>query len=243
MSEGAVLVTGVAGQIGGHLVEEFLKEGWTVCGLDQRFPAEVTRAGFSFQECDLADGAETERKIGVFHERVGAFDAVINCAGVIANSPLISFVEGRLRRHDFELWDRVVSSSLSSAFYVTASTVSKMVESGKKGVIINISSICSRGNAGQTAYSAAKAGLNGLTMASAKELGPMGIRVVSLAPGYFDTTSTRRHVSAGKLREIEGAVPLRRLGQVQELTSAIQFILENQYVNGTIIELDGGLVL
>ena len=71
----------------------------------------------------------------------------------------------------------------------------------------------------------------------------MGIRVVSLAPGYFDTTSTRRHVSAGKLREIEGAVPLRRLGQVQELTSAIQFILENQYVNGTIIELDGGLVL
>jgi 3-oxoacyl-[acyl-carrier protein] reductase len=118
-----------------------------------------------------------------------------------------------------------------------------MVGSRKKGVIINISSICSRGNAGQIAYSAAKGGLNSLTAASAKELGPMGIRVVALAPGYFDTASTRKHVPTARLEEITRAVPLTRLGKIEEIASAVRFILANQYVNGTVIELDGGLVL
>jgi len=243
MSNRAVLVTGVAGEIGGYLVDDFLEEGWTVCGLDLRAPAIVDRPEFSFQECDLSDAADTERKIEFFHERVGAFDAVVNCAGLIANSPLISFVGGRLIHHDFELWDRVISSCLSSAFHVTACTVLKMIESRKKGVIINISSVCSRGNPGQSAYSAAKAGLNGLTAALAKELGPMGIRVVALAPGYFDTASTKGHLSAAKYKEITGSVPLKRLGKIEEVSSALKFIMTNQYVNGTVIELDGGLVL
>jgi 3-oxoacyl-[acyl-carrier protein] reductase len=243
MPDRFVLVTGAAGEIGGFLVDELLREGWIVCGLDLKFPSTVDRAGFSFQECDLSDAADTERKIEVFHQRFGAFDAVINCAGLIANSPLISLVEGRLVHHDFGLWHRVLSSCLSSAFHVTACTVLKMANSGKKGVIVNISSICSRGNAGQAAYSAAKAGLNGLTAALAKELGPMGIRVVALAPGYFDTASTRDHVPAGKLKEIKASVPLKRLGNVEEVVSTVRFILTNQYVNGTVIELDGGLVL
>jgi len=243
MRDRSVLVTGVAGEIGGYLVDELIKDGWTVCGLDQRVPASSDRTNFSFQECDLSDAADAERKIQAFHERFGAFDAVVNCAGLIANSPLISFVEGRLRHHDFELWDRVLSSCLSSAFYVTACTVPMMVSSGKKGVIINISSICSRGNPGQAADAAAKAGRNGLTAAVAKDLGPRCVRVVALAPGYFDTASTRANLTAAKLKETTASVPLKRLGTIDEVASAVRFILANQYVNATVIELDGGLVL
>jgi 3-oxoacyl-[acyl-carrier protein] reductase len=243
MPERSVLVTGAAGEIGGYLVDQFLTDGWTVCGLDRKAAPKGDLANFSFQECDLSNAGETENKIENFHERFGAFDAVINCAGLIANSPLISFVEGRLVHHDFELWDRVLSSCLSSAFYVSACTVPKMVSSAGKGVIINISSICSRGNAGQAAYSAAKAGLNGLTLSLARELGPMGIRVVALAPGYFDTASTRSNVLPAKLKEIKGAIPLRRLGKLEEVATAVTFILNNGYLNGTVIELDGGLVL
>lgn len=243
MPERLILITGVTGEIGGYLLDELLKDGWIVCGLDRTVPADVDREGFSFQECDLADPVATEKTIEIFHERFGAFDAVVNCAAVIANSPLLSFIEGRLIHHDFELWHRVLSSCLSSAFYVTACTAPKMVCSSKKGVIINITSICSHGNAGQAAYSAAKGGLNSLTMALAKELGPMGIRAVALAPGYFDTDSTRRHVSGAKLEEISRSVPLKRLGRIEEVVSAVRFILTNQYVNGTVIELDGGLVL
>jgi Dehydrogenases with different specificities (related to short-chain alcohol dehydrogenases) len=243
MSDRSILITGVAGEIGSHLVDELLKDGWIVCGLDQMPPADVDRQVFSFQECDLSDAADTERKIEIFHGRFGPFDAVINCAALIVNSPLLSFVEGRLIHHDFGLWDRVLSSCLSSAFYVTACAAPKMVSSGEKGVIINISSICSRGNAGQVAYSAAKGGLNSLTMALAKELGPMGIRVVALAPGYFDTASTHKHVPDARLTEITHSVPLKRLGKIEEVVSAVRFILTNEYVNGTVIELDGGLVL
>ena len=238
-----VLVTGVAGEIGGHLVTEFLSDGWTVCGLDQKYPSKAEREGFYFQPCDLTDGVDAENKIAVFHERFGAFDAVVNCAGMIANCPLISFVDGRLTHHDFALWDSIVSASLSTAFNVTACTVLDMVRSGKRGVIVNISSICSRGNPGQAAYSAAKSGLNGLTAALAKELGTFGIRVVALAPGFVDTNSTREHVLPAKLKEIKSSIPLKRLGTTEEVASAVKFILANDYVNGTIIELHGGQVL
>ncbi len=243
MPDRTILVTGVAGEIGGYLADELLKDNWSVCGLDRKSPAEVHRAHFSFQECDLSDGVDTEKKIELFHEQQGAFDAVINCAALIANSPLVSLVNGRLTHHDFELWDRVLSSSLTSAFHVIACAVPKMVTSRKKGVIINISSICGRGNAGQAAYSAAKGGLNSLTIALAKELGPMGIRVVALAPGYFDTASTRKNVPAARLKEITLSVPLRRLGKIEEIFSAVKFILANSYVDGTVLDLDGGLTL
>lgn len=240
MAERTVLITGVTGEIGRYLASELIGDGWTVCGIDQRRPVETS---FPFVECDLSDAGSAEEKIESFHEQFGAFDAVINCAGLIASAPLVSFVDGRLVHHDAGLWDRVISSCLSSAFYVTACTVAKMVGSGRKGVIINISSICSQGNAGQVAYSAAKAGMNAMTAALAKELGPFGIRVVALAPGYFDTASTAQNVPATKLKEIRNAVPLRRLGRLDELASAVRFILANGYVNGKTMELDGGLVL
>jgi 3-oxoacyl-[acyl-carrier protein] reductase len=243
MPDRLILITGAAGAIGGHLVDEFLDDGWVVCGLDRVCPPLPGRERFSFQECDLSNGADTEHKIDLFQDRFGAFDGVINCAALIANSPLLSLAEGRLVHHDFKLWDAVLSSCLSSVFYVTACTVPKMVGARKKGVIINISSICSRGNPGQAAYSAAKGGLNSLTMALAKELGPMGIRVVAVAPGYFDTTSTRKNVAASKLDEITRSIPLKRLGKIEEVAAAVKFILANDYVNGTVIELDGGLVL
>ena len=243
MPERTLLITGVAGEIGGYLVDEFLKDRWIVCGLDRVVPRDTDRAGFFFQECDLAEAADTERKIDVLHNDHGAFDAVINCAGLIANCPLVTFVDGHLAHHDFNLWQRVLSSCLSSAFYVTACTVPKMVASAKKGVIINISSICSRGNGGQAAYSAAKGGLNSLTLALAKELGPLGIRVVALAPGYFATESTRNNVPPARLDEITGAVPLKRLGKIEEVFSALNFILDNAYVNGTVLDLDGGLTI
>jgi 3-oxoacyl-[acyl-carrier protein] reductase len=82
-----------------------------------------------------------------------------------------------------------------------------------------------------------------LTLALAKELGPLGVRVVALAPGYFDTSSTAQHTPEAKLARLTAAVPLRRLGHVSEIADAIEFIIGNDYVNGTVLELDGGLVL
>ncbi len=243
MADRTILITGIAGEIGAHLASELTTDGWKVCGLDLRTPPRSAIGDVSFLECDLSDARETEARIETFHEQFGAFDAVINCAGLIASAPLVSFVDGKLTHHDTKLWDQVLSSCLSSAFYVTAATVPRMVAAARKGVIINISSVCSGGNPGQAAYSAAKAGLNGMTAALAKELGAVGIRVAALSPGYLDTDSTRTHVAPAKLKEIRNRIPLRRLGRLEEAASAVRFILSNEYVNGKVIELDGGLVL
>jgi 3-oxoacyl-[acyl-carrier protein] reductase len=162
---------------------------------------------------------------------------------VIANAPLITRTPDGWQMHDFALWNDVIESGLTSAFHTTAICVRRMLQARRKGVVINVSSVCANGNPGQAAYSAAKAGLNGLTLALAKELGPLGIRVVGLAPGYFDTSSTVRNVAEPRLAKITAAVPLRRLGRVDEVADAMDFIIRNEYVNGTILELDGGLVL
>ncbi|MFC1516876.1 SDR family oxidoreductase, partial [Thermodesulfobacteriota bacterium] len=141
------------------------------------------------------------------------------------------------------LWETVIASNLTSAFYTTACAVKHMVGARKEGVIINISSICAAGNPGQAAYSAAKAGLDGMTKALSKEIAPFGIRVVGLSPGFFDTNSTKENLSADKLKKIAATIPIKRLGYLKEIVDAIQFIIRTEYVNGKIIQLDGGLVL
>ena len=238
-----VLITGASGEIGRYLARHFLVGGWTVLGIDKHPPTEEAPPGLVFKQCDLIEPSAATAAFDDLLTTHGAVDALINCAARIANSPLVTLGPTGWEVHDFALWKDVVASGLTTAFHATALTVKHMLEARRKGVIVNMSSVCAGGNPGQVAYSAAKAGLNGLTMALAKELGPFSIRVVGLAPGYFDTRSTRDNVPAPKLTKLVGAVPLRRLGLVDEIATAIDFIIANEYVNGTVIELDGGLVL
>jgi 3-oxoacyl-[acyl-carrier protein] reductase len=239
----AVLVTGSSGEIGSHLVEHFAAAGWLVHAVDKKPPATNWSGQVVAVTCDLADGPAATAAVDDLGNRYGPVDVLINCAGRIANSPLVRVEGGRWEVHDFPLWDDVIGSGLTSAFHATAIVARQMLQARKRGVVVNISSVCANGNAGQVAYSAAKAGLNGLTLALAKELGPLGIRVVGLAPGYFDTRSTTRNVTEARLSTVIRAVPLKRLGSVTEIADAIDFIIRNEYVNGTILELDGGLVV
>ena len=183
-----ILITGTSGEIGFHLAAHFLGDGWTVMGIDKCDPVEGDMLpGLVSRRCDLSNALEAAQAIDDLASSHGAFDVVINCAGKIANAPLVSFGEQGWTVHQFSLWDEVLSSCLTAAFNTTAISVRHMVEARKKGVIVNVSSVCARGTPGQAAYSAAKAGLNGLTLALAKELGPLGIRVV----GLLQVTSTR----------------------------------------------------
>jgi 3-oxoacyl-[acyl-carrier protein] reductase len=238
-----VVITGSSGEIGSHLVAHFDAAGWMVLGLDLRPPQWEPKPHVVSTMCDLANGVEATAALNRLGTRYGPPDVLVNCAGRIANSPLLKRGTDGWEVHDFALWNGVISSGLTSAFHATAICARLMLEARKKGVVVNISSVCANGNPGQVAYSAAKAGLNGLTLALAKELGPLGIRVVGLAPGYFETTSTTQNVSEARLAKVIGAVPLKRLGRVAEIAHAIDFVIDNEYMNGTIVELDGGLVL
>lgn len=239
-----VLVTGSSGNLGRQLTAHFLAVGDAVVGYDTTPPAAAPSDGegeWRFTACDLADPAAVEEALAAELSEHGPFDVVINNVGLIHSAPLISFVNGRLAHHDFESWNRVLSVTLSATFYVSALCAEALVKTRRRGAIVNISSISAAGNAGQVAYSAAKAGINALTVALSKELGPLGVRVVAIAPGFLDTESTREALTEDALSRIREAVPLRRLGTPAELCHAVEFVVANEYFDGKILELDGGL--
>jgi 3-oxoacyl-[acyl-carrier protein] reductase len=118
-----------------------------------------------------------------------------------------------------------------------------MMTTRTKGVIVNISSVSAGGNPGQSAYAAAKAGVNALTAVWAKELGPLGIRVVAIAPGFTETDSTRAAMSETALQETIKRVPMRRLGKPEEIADGVLFAIKNDFCNGKVLALDGGLVI
>jgi len=143
--------------------------------------------------------------------------------------------------HGLEEWDKVISSNLTSVFLVSRRVAEKMVRTRTKGVIVNISSISAKGNVGQSAYSAAKAGVEAMTAVWAKELAPYGIRVAAVAPGFVGTDSTRTVLSESVLAETISRVPLRRLGEAGEIAKAVMFILDNDFFHGKVLSVDGGL--
>ena len=159
------------------------------------------------------------------------------------NSPLVSFTAEGIKKHDINMWHQVLSVDLNSVFYMSLNVIEKMILNRTQGVIINISSICAAGNAGQCAYSAAKAGVNAFTIALSKELGALGIRVAAIAPGYMMTGTMRQSMVESMLKEHIRKTPLKRFGTSEEIADAALFIIRNDFFNGKILKIDGGMVL
>jgi 3-oxoacyl-[acyl-carrier protein] reductase len=130
---------------------------------------------------------------------------------------------------------------LDSVFFVTSLTVDHMLTHRKKGVVVSISSIAAKGNAGQTAYSAAKAGVIAMSNTWAKELGALGLRFVTISPGFIDVPSTRAALNDVILGKLQQQSSLRKLGTSEHVYQAICYAIENDYVTGTTLEVDGGL--
>lgn len=230
------LVTGASGALGSAIVADLLAHGaGHVVALDLRKPSSGER--LTALECDVSK----PEQIALCLEKLPAIDILINNAGILHSAPLVNLVGDNPTAVDD--WQRVIDVNLSSVFYVTRIVAQTMAKARIKGVIINMSSVSANGNPGQGAYSASKAGVTALTHVWAKELGPLGIRSIAIAPGYIDTESTRKAVSETQLKDIASRVPLKKLGAPEAILQAIRFAIENDYLNGTVLEVDGGLVV
>jgi len=242
-----IIVSGGVKGIGRSLVQKLIKEGAIVGVFDIDINGlnklKKTNKNIYCKRCDVGNNKEVEAAIDEFFKKFKNIDVLVNNAGFIYNSPLITLTSGGIKKHDVEMWHQVIETDLSSVFYMTANVVEKMILNRTKGVIVNISSICAAGNAGQCAYSAAKAGVNALTATWAKELSLIGIRVVAVAPGYTETETMKHSMSEGLLQEMIRKVPLRRLGKVEEIADGIIAVIKNDFFNGKVFELDGGLVI
>ncbi|MEQ8172618.1 MAG: SDR family NAD(P)-dependent oxidoreductase [Candidatus Eremiobacterota bacterium] len=244
LSEQTILITGGNSGIGRFLVEKLSDQCVHIIVIDKKENNKFE--GFnniSYYICDLTDYVSvTETFLKVF-EIFPKISILINNAGLIYSEPLVNILSKKERRHSYEMWDATIKANLYTVFNVSSTLIDNMLKNKVKGLIINISSIAARGNPGQTSYSAAKAGVNALTYTWSKELAPFGIRVAGISPGFFDTESTRTALSQARIEKITQSIPLKRLGKLDEILLSLKFIIENDYLTGRLIELDGGLSL
>ncbi|BAO28803.1 SDR family NAD(P)-dependent oxidoreductase [Sulfuritalea hydrogenivorans] len=243
--DGAVaLVTGGARGLGLAIASHLQSLGATVIAADldqdalSQLPASLTG-----RILDVTSPADARAVIAEIIERHGRIDILVNNAGVIYNEPFVNIMNPDGIMHDYGRFRASLNVNLDSVFIMTSAVVEQMVTRRGKGVIVNISSICACGNEGQTAYSAAKAAVNAMTVTWSRELGRWGIRCNAVAPGFIDTDSTRRALSEPILKHIQASTPLRRLGEAGEVAQAVAAVIENDFINGAVLAVNGGLAI
>ena len=247
LSTSNIIVTGAAGSFGGFLIESLAPHCQQLIGLDLRegdlSPEAKERGNVKFLKVDLTDEKQVADAIENVSAEYGEIHGIVNNAGLIHSEPLVNLFSRDNPIHSLENWKRVIDINLTALFTISAHVAMAMMKKRTKGAIVNISSISAYGNAGQSAYAASKAGVIGLTKTWAKELGMWGIRTNAVAPGFFDTPSTHSALNESIVKHVVKETPLKKLGNTQDLTHTIRYILENDFLNGEVIDLTGGLTL
>lgn len=192
---------------------------------------------------NVADEASVVQAFGDIAERLGPVSGCINNAGITQDALLVKAKDSHVeKRMSLTSWQNVINVNLTGVFLCGREAATQMIEAGHEGVIINISSISRAGNAGQSNYAAAKAGVHALTVTWGKELARYGIRTGTVAPGFVATEMTAA-MRPDMLERIASSVPLKHLGEPDNIAQSVAFIIENDYFTGRIIECDGGLRL
>jgi len=237
------LITGASSGIGLGLCRKLLAQGARVTVLDlQQPPADLEdHQSLNYACCDISNPQQVERTLSHILDDVGPVHCLVNNAGIMHSEPLVNLLDKNTPQHSLEAWNKVLSINLTGSFLLARTIASAMVRRRIKGLIINVSSICAQGNIGQSAYSASKAGLEAMTHVWAKELNPMGIRCCCLAPGFVDTVGAKQALNSTTLESWISQVPLKRLATIDELVDGMLFLIQNDFFNGKVLNLDGVL--
>lgn len=234
-----VILTGAAGEFGQSIFDYLHAQEFTVISIDKR---KIDNRANCFQ-ADLTSEDDVKNLFSKIENKFGAVHMLINNAGFIYSKPLVNLFDKENPIHSLEAFNNCVSSNLTSTFLMGAYTANLMIKKRIKGVIVNISSISAQGNAGQSAYSAAKAAIIGLTKTWAKELGVFGIRSIAISPGFIETKSTHSALSEAAIKHIKKNTPLRKLGSTNNVCETILFAYNNTFLNGDVLSIDGGLTI
>jgi len=193
--------------------------------------------------CNVAKEADVEATFNQIANDFGAIDALINNAGILRDGMLVKTKDGKIvKRLSLEQWQSVMDVNLTGTFLCGREAATHMIEQQRPGCIINISSISRAGNIGQSNYSASKAAVVALVTTWASELARYGIRAMAIAPGFIGTEMIAS-MKPEMLEMMTAGIPLKRIGQPDEIASTVAFILENDYLSGRTIEVDGALRL
>lgn len=238
-----VVVTGAGGALGSAIAADQIVRGRAVLALDlDEAKLDALPIGIRRECVNVACPEELDASLGRALPGGARITTLINAVGLIWNEPVVALKGARFVSHGKTSFETTIASNLTAPFMAAVTVSRRMMRTGG-GSILNFSSIAARGNAGQVAYSAAKAGIEGMTRAMAAELGPVGIRVNAVAPGFIDVPTTRAAVKSDLLEDYAARTPLKRLGTLAELCELVDAISSNTFVNGQVVALDGGFRL
>lgn len=184
-------------------------------------------------KCDVSKRLEVKEMVEFALSKYGKIDILVNNAGIAQEKLFTDLTDEDI--------DTMIDTNLKSVFYVTQEVIKDMINR-KEGCIVNISSVWGiTGGSCEVHYSATKAGIIGMTKALAKEVGPSNIRVNAVAPGLINT-EMNKNLTQLDIEELEKEIPLKRMGTPEDIANAVNMLIQNTYITGEVIKIDGGWI-
>lgn len=251
LQDKVIVITGGGQGLGREMAIDFAQSGAKLALIDlneellQETVGLVEQAGSSakYYLANVCDEAQVEQTFAQINSDFNGIDGLINNAGILRDGMFVKAKDGQVSgKMSLEQFQSVIDVNLTGVFLCGREAAVHMIESGRKGVIVNMSSIARQGNMGQTNYAASKAGVVAMTVTWARELGRHGIRVGAIAPGVIRTAMT--DAMKPEMRErLEKMKPVGRLGEAAEIAHTAKYIFENEFFTGRVVEIDGGLCM
>lgn len=242
MTQRIALVTGASRGIGQAIAKRLANEGYLVIGTatSEKGAAAVNdylqELGGAGRVLNVQDAEQINQLFDSIEKEFGNVQVLVNNAGITQ--------DGLLMRMDDNAWERVLDVNLTSVFRTSKRAMKGMMKA-RQGRIINITSVvAAMGNAGQTNYTASKAGIEGFTRSLAREIGSRQITVNCVAPGFIDTDMTK-NLNEALIQSMLNAVPLARLGKPEDIAAAVNFLASEEagYITGTVLDVNGGMYM
>ncbi len=242
MTQRIALVTGASRGIGQAIAKRLANEGYLVIGTatSEEGAAAVNdylqELGGAGRVLNVQDAEQINQLFDSIEKEFGNVQVLVNNAGITQ--------DGLLMRMDDNAWERVLDVNLTSVFRTSKRAIKGMMKA-RQGRIINITSVvAAMGNAGQTNYTASKAGIEGFTRSLAREIGSRQITVNCVAPGFIDTDMTK-DLDEALIQSMLNAVPLARLGKPEDIAAAVNFLASEEagYITGTVLDVNGGMYM
>lgn len=251
VEQSVIAITGAGGGLGAAMARRFAAQGARLALLDYRPETlddlvsglDTDAQNTLVLPCDVSKESDVDDAFKKIGDHFGGLDVLVNNAGILRDALTLKFCDGELvSRMSLEDWQAVIDVNLTGVFLCGRAAAEQMIRAGNGGLIINVSSVSRAGNMGQVNYSATKAGVAAMTVTWSKEFARYGIRANTISPGFIGTEMVRS-MKPEALAKLTAMIPADRIGEPDEIAHTVQYLVENDYVNGRNIEVDGALRL